>query len=198
MLKVLLLDLYVAWTTDPELSIGLHLDNNEWKTQSRYNALHLSKVIVEYVHHLEALELIELSRGSFTAPGAITNRTSRIRAAEPLKALFREARFGNRDVVRSELQECIVLRGDDQEGGASKLIEYEDTEDTVRWRAELRRYNDLLSRSFIDIPILEEPFVEREISTGPRSGQNLKLPVGPGNQFVRRVFSRGDWALNGR
>jgi hypothetical protein len=48
--KVLLLDLYVAWQQDPELSIGVHLNNSEWKTNSRYNALHLSKVIVVYIH----------------------------------------------------------------------------------------------------------------------------------------------------
>jgi hypothetical protein len=198
MLKVLLLDLYVAWKTDPDLSIGIHLSNSEWKTTSRYNALHLSKVIVEYVHHLDYLGLIELSKGSYTAPSAATNRTSRIRASEPLRKLFREARFGLKEVGRTERQECIIMRKDDGEGGVSKPVEYSDTEHTVKLRSRLRRYNDLLSHSFIDIPFLDEPFVERSVNSGPRAGQKVKLPIGAGNQFVRRVFSRGDWALNGR
>ena len=33
-LKVLILDLYVAWKTDPGLSIGVHLSNTAWHTGS--------------------------------------------------------------------------------------------------------------------------------------------------------------------
>lgn len=72
-LKVLLLDLYVAWIEDPELSIGVHLNSSEWRTNSRYNALHLSKIIVEYVHHLAELGLIDISKGSYSGPGAKSN-----------------------------------------------------------------------------------------------------------------------------
>lgn len=192
-LRVLLLDLYVAWKEDPTLSIGVHLSNTEWKTNSRYNALHLSKIIVEYVHHLAELGLLELSKGSYAGPGASTNRNARIRAAEPLQQLFREARFGLSDIHHTPERECIILRGDGE-----KPVEYEDTEFTIRMRADLRRYNDLLYGTFIDIPILEEPFIERPITTGPRAGQMQRIPIGPDNQFVRRVFSRGSWVKNGR
>ncbi|MBY6006731.1 hypothetical protein KUV62_22635, partial [Salipiger bermudensis] len=37
-LKVLVLDLYVAWNEDPELSVGVHMSPNEYKVGSRYNA----------------------------------------------------------------------------------------------------------------------------------------------------------------
>ncbi|NIZ63528.1 hypothetical protein DL239_21460, partial [Sedimentitalea sp. CY04] len=198
MLKVLLLDLYVAWTTHPDLSLGIHLNNSEWKTLSRYNALHLSKIITDYVHHLNGLGMIELSRGSYTAPGAPTNRTSRIRASERLRAHFREAKFGSEDIGRTANQECIILKRDDEDGGASKPIEYDDTAKTTAMRTQLRDYNTLLVRSFIDVPKLEDPYVQRLITTGLRTGQMVRLPLGPGNQFVRRVFSRGDWELNGR
>ena len=45
-LRVLILDLYVAWLDDPELSIGVSMSPNAWDTNSRYNALHISKKIV--------------------------------------------------------------------------------------------------------------------------------------------------------
>ncbi|NOX40908.1 MAG: hypothetical protein GXP05_10445 [Alphaproteobacteria bacterium] len=192
-LKVLLLDLYVAWTTDPELAIGVHLNNSEWRTNSRYNALHLSKVIVEYVHHLAELGLIDLSPGSFSGPGAMANRNARIRAATPLQALFHRAKFGLGDIGHSKDRECVILRGED-----GKPIEYEDTVDTRKMRRKLRTYNDRLARTFVDIPTLDQPFVDRAITTGPRAGRVQRLPIGPSNQFVRRVFSRGRWDLNGR
>jgi hypothetical protein len=126
-------------------------------------------------------------------PGAATNRNARIRAAAPLQALFREAKFGPEHIGHTEDRECIILRGED-----GKQIEYEDTEETHRMRRALRRYNNRLAETFIDIPTLEEPFVERPITTGPRAGQVQRLPIGPSNQFVRRVFPRGRWDLNGR
>jgi hypothetical protein len=38
-LRVLVLDLYVAWLEDPTLSIAVSMSANDWKTWSRYNAL---------------------------------------------------------------------------------------------------------------------------------------------------------------
>ena len=43
--KVLLLDLYVAWCTDPNLKLAISRDNNSYVSKSRYNELHISKVI---------------------------------------------------------------------------------------------------------------------------------------------------------
>ena len=45
LLKVVLLDLYVAWCTDPELMIMFSRDNNSYRAKSRYNEIHISKKI---------------------------------------------------------------------------------------------------------------------------------------------------------
>jgi len=37
--------------------------------------------------------------------------------------------------------------------------DYKDTDKTVAMRRDLTKYNELLSRTYIDIPSLEEPFV---------------------------------------
>jgi hypothetical protein len=44
-LKVVLVDLYVAWKTDPCLCIGVARGNDAYKVNSRYNALHISSRI---------------------------------------------------------------------------------------------------------------------------------------------------------
>ncbi|MFB9231835.1 hypothetical protein ACFFUT_08560, partial [Pseudohalocynthiibacter aestuariivivens] len=197
-LKVVLLDLYVAWTTDPKLSIGVSMSSNAWQTGSRYNALHLSKIIVTFIHRLAEVGLIDLSKGSYSGPGVVTNRSTRIRAAEPLQEAFAEARFEVADIEVAEGRETLILRSDDGHGHRSAQIDYEDTDFTNSTREFLEAYNACLSQHFIDLPQLDHPYIERPIHTGPRAGEVQRVPIGPNNAFVRRVFSRGSWDLNGR
>jgi hypothetical protein len=49
-LKVLLLDLYVAWLSDPTLLVGIGLSKSDYKAKSRYNELHISFELVNIVH----------------------------------------------------------------------------------------------------------------------------------------------------
>ena len=62
--KVLLLDLFVSWKTDPELLIGVAMSKSSYKTNSRYNALHISQKMIELVNALVDMELIEKHTGS--------------------------------------------------------------------------------------------------------------------------------------
>lgn len=197
-LKVVLLDLYIAWASDPELSIGVSMSVNSWKVGSRYNALHLSKVIIDIIHRLHELQLIELSAGSYAGPGAKTNRNTRIKAAPVLEEMFGWARWEFEDIGTAPDRETVILRSDDGLGGSAKPIKYEDTRETLEMRAFLEEYNRCISNHFIDMPELDRPFIERTISDGPRAGGTQRIPIGPSNSFVRRVFSRGEWGLNGR
>lgn len=83
----------------------------------------------------------------------------------------------------------MVLKDD-----AGRLVEYEDTEETRRMRGELTAYNDLLARTFIDIPSLEDPWIVCQDS----AGQDIRVGIGPRYQHVRRIFSRSSWDMNGR
>ncbi|MCX7300153.1 MAG: hypothetical protein NTX73_07195 [Rhodobacterales bacterium] len=197
-LKVLVLDLYVAWLEDPELSIGLPMSSNGWDGNSRYNALHLTRKITELVRRLHALELIDLAPGSYGGPFATTNRNTRIRAAAPLADLFRDHELSLSDIRHHPDQECLILKEADAEEEGTKLVEYTDTDATNEMRRRLRAYNALLSRTFIDIPELEEGFVERVITTGKDAGRTIRIPTGSSRTFVRRIFSRGSWNKNGR
>ncbi len=83
-LRVLILDLYVAWLDDPKLCIGVSRSVNAWKTGSRYNALHLSKKLIDIMDDLFQAGLIDMAKGSYSEPGSKSNRTTRIRASKRL------------------------------------------------------------------------------------------------------------------
>jgi hypothetical protein len=180
-LRVLLLDLYVAWLSDPTLSIGVSMSSNFWDTNSRYNAIHISKKIIPIIQALHENGLLDLARGSYGGADARGNRTTRIRASERLQKMFSDAAFVRDDVGRVANQEIIILRDTED----ANLVEYEDTEETNRMRARLGLYNRVISSSFIDIPILDEPMVN-------------DIPTDHHHCLTRRIFSRSDWNMNGR
>jgi len=137
-LRVLILDLYIAWLDDPELSIGVSMSPNAWKTNSRYNALHLSKSLIPIIKALDAAGLLDLAKGSYAGPGARGNRTTRIRASGELQTKFREAKFIRDDVTRFEGEEIIILRDAKEASKVGKEVEYVDTVETIAMREELR------------------------------------------------------------
>ena len=82
--------------------------------------------------------------------------------------------------------------------GNAREVEYEDTDDTNRMREEVRAYNHLLSRTFIDVPDQVATHLERPIKLGPRAGEIVRVPVCTLENQVRRVFNREDWTCGGR
>ena len=69
-LKVILLDLYVAWLNDPELNIAVHMTEEAYsngtvfnKGKSRYNELHLKGSIRNIIHRLQDAGLIGRKKG---------------------------------------------------------------------------------------------------------------------------------------
>lgn len=193
-LRLLILDLYVAWLEDPALSVGVAMSVNYWDTTSRYNALNISKQIIPIVKRLEEVGLIDLAKGSYGGPYATTNRTTRIRASVRLQERFRGLKIVRDDIYRLEAEECIVLKDGVSVGDGTRLHDYKDTEETNKMRAELQAYNRLLLGSFIDFPSREDTAVQR-IDT---YGKVFKQALDHHHHFVRRIFSRGSWQLNGR
>lgn len=193
-LRVLILDLYVAWLDDPALSVGVAMSVNYWDTTSRYNALNISKQIIPIVKRLDEAGLIDLARGSYGGPYATTNRTTRIRASGKLQEQFRGLRVVRDDIYRIEAEECIVLKDGVAFGDGTKVFDYQDTEETNRMREELQAYNRVLADSFIDCPTLDEAVIQRTDAYG----KVFKQALDHHHHFVRRIFSRGSWELNGR
>ncbi|AGI67245.1 hypothetical protein OAN307_c15720 [Octadecabacter antarcticus 307] len=205
-LKVVLVDLYVAWKTDPLLCIGVARGNDAYKVGSRYNALHISNKIRKVIDTLTDEGFIDFRKGSNVRTGSgHGSRTSRMRATKKLTDLFLPIGLELYELDLHHKRECIILNEHDVDDlgefvktstGAkkSKPIDYNNTPETIRMRGELTAYNDLLRETYIDIPTLEEPRISRKVS----NKKDQYVSIGQHNKFVRRVFSRGDWNLNGR
>ncbi len=186
---MLLLDLYVAWLEDPDLSVGVAMSVNAWNTTSRYNALHLSKRLLNIIPALQEAELLDVNKGSYSVPNAPGNRVTRIRASKSLQQLFSDAKFSRPNIMRAAEEEIIILK-DDQ----GRKVEYEDTPETTRMRERLKAYNQLIASSFIDIRSLEEPVLAITDDDGDTRGIRLDEDT----YRTHRIFSRGSWNHNGR
>ena len=204
-LKVLLLDLYVAWLDDPTLCIGINRNNNAYQVNSRYNALHISRKIVDVVDVLADKGYLDYRHGSHdrTHNGKFS-RTSRIRPSLQSQDKFSVLSLSPLDIDHNYLQETVVLTDyeTDEEGNYTKpngkkkrqYLEYDDTDFTNDIRRDLGAYNQLLHDTYIDIATLEEPFVVRT----KKDGTTQRIKIDQSKKFVRRIFSRGDWRCNGR
>jgi len=188
-LKVVLLDLYVAWSQDPELKIAFSRNVNDYEAGSRYNALHISKLTIDVVDRLIEIGLVDHAKG-FKDRGTGIGRQSRMWPTEELVLLFKTARFGPLDIGDHTDREAIVRR--DEHGKEDK---YEDNEETSRMRRILRPYNELLRYTFIDIPTLNQPYIDL---AEDKFGKRHRLRINQQDKFIRRIFNRGSFEKGGR
>ena len=206
--KVLLLDLYVTWKTDSDLVIGVAMSNSAYQTSSRYNALHISPIMIDLVNSLVEMGLIEKHVGS-----ELSGITTRIWTTPKLIQYFKGVQFSRLQINTHQDQEVIILnKGDfesvDEETGEittvsrqAKPVEYddEDFEDIPKMREEINKYNELLRTSFIDIGHLEQPVVVQPYWDRRKNcWKERRVQINHHNKFVRRVFYRGSWTLGGR
>ncbi len=199
-LKVVLLDLYVAWSDDPSLNIAVYMSRNAYsdgtvsgKGKSRYNALNIKVSTIDVVHLLHASGLIGFKRGWQDPDGR--SYLTRIWASEPLTQMFMDAAFGYFNVGYADHKETVILRDSDK-----KDIEYEDNRSTKRMRDLLVRYNRLLERTFIDIPSLDKPKIVIPPKKNRRKKDNKPtiVHVTHHDKFVRRIFNNGMFKDGGR
>jgi hypothetical protein len=197
--KTLLLDLYVCWISDPNMYLGIFMSKSKWKPNSRYNALHLSFRMVAIIKKLEAVGLVGVELGR---QGTLT----RIRATRQLQLLFRDLKFPISEVTFGYMEETIILRDAPEESDKKNArkskkkpdMEYVDTAETIRMRGVLNKYNELLSKSRLDVFSLEVPYIDRKIEKGERAGDTSPLYIDHRNTFVKRVFNNASWEAGGR
>jgi hypothetical protein len=155
LLKVLLLDLSVAWCADPDLKIIFSRDNNAYRAKSRYNELHISKKIRDIVDVLVAEDIVYEKQGFNDRVSGVAFQ-SRLWATDWLIGKFKAAKFSQFQIHSHEAREPVVLLDK-----AKKDIEdYKDTPFVFSARSLLNDYNQLLANTHIDIYDLEKPVLE--------------------------------------
>lgn len=192
MLLILITDLYSKWKLDPAQSIGLSKNNNSYKVKSRYNKAGISPKIIEIVDRMVEYGYLDQVKGHHDKSGGNNSFTARIRPSVKLRKAFEGLGTDLYSIDHHKHAELIILREKftDEDGANWKEnIEYADTELTNQWWDQLRAYNHLLRRTFIDIPTLVEPFIRTKIEKGPRTGEDMIVSIGPDNKHVHRVFN---------
>jgi hypothetical protein len=204
--KVLFLDLYVAWVEDPDLCISIARGDKNFDAGSRYNKLHISKVIKRVSDAMLEQGFIDQKIGTEGS-----KKVTRIWALDPLIAYFRTAAFSELHIDVHEDKECIVLKdkntvietdANEREIQAIKEIGYKDEDvpfDVHTARELLKSYNRLLRLTQIDIASSDSPLVTSEhFNRKLKRYETRRVSLRHNNKFVRRIFYRGDWSLGGR
>ena len=188
LLKILLLDLYVCWSTDPNLKIMFSRDNNAYKAKSRYNELHIGKKIIAVVDVLVTEGWIYEVRG-FNDRVSGVGFQSRLAPSDRLISYFKKAKFHKFFVQSHPGRETVVLRS----GEKVDVENYEDNQISDRTRSILKDYNALLDKTHIDIESLNQP----QIAIG-HGKKIMCLPISQSDKFVRRIFNDESWNKGGR
>ena len=187
LVKVILLDLYVAWCADPRLMLMFSRDNNAYKSKSRYNELHIGKTIIGIVDALIANRVIGQQLGFNDRVSGIGFQ-SRLWASNKLVNLFEKARFNQFYISHHEDWEPIVLRKESKDAQ-----EYSDTSETKRMRSVLLDYIKILEHTHIDIYDLETPVLI--IGDGKKK---MRLQINQQDKRIRRIFNNSRWDQGGR
>jgi len=191
-LKVILLDLYVAWRDDPSLTIGVAMSPKAYKAgKSRYNSLNIKRTTIDIVNKLKELELINFIKGERFSQRF--SYVSRISASDKLIKKFQDAAFFEFAVGHHEGKETIILKDENKEE-----IEYEDDTNTRRMRKQLIAYNKLLEKSFIDIQKYDVPRIFIKSKRRRKSNKPKYVNISHHHKFVRRVFNNNSFDEGGR
>ena len=199
-LKVVLLDLYVAWSNDPELNIAVHMSQAAYsdgtvfnKGKSRNNELNIKGSTIEIVHRLRDAGFIGFKKG-FEGSAEWRGYISRIWPSETLIVMFEKAAFGLFHIGYAEGRETIILRDEDKND-----VEYEDKRYIKDMRELVEQYNKLLEKTFIDIQSLDKPRIELpERSRRKRNNKPIYVNITHHDKFVRRVFNNSSFEDGGR
>ena len=182
-IKLVLLDLYLAWNEHPNMKLGVNLNNNAYKAKSRYNELHISKKTITVVKRLHELQLINMVYG-FNDPTGRFSKVARIWSTQNLINQFKKTPFKTYHIHNDIKREVIILRN-----SLKKDIEYDDNDETHKMRSVIIEYNKLINRTFIDIPELDKPII---------NSKDKYITISSSEKFTRRIFNNETWEDGGR
>lgn len=154
-LKFLITELYSLWREAPSQFLSVSMSKRGYKARSRYNPNCISSATIEAIKFLKSQSLIEFHPGFFDIKRKIS-RQSRIKASNSLVEIFKKYSITANDIMFPKDREFIILLDKKK-----KLTEYTDNFDTHEIREIVMNYNNIISKTFFDIPNLEENFIRR-------------------------------------
>jgi len=191
-LKTLIVNLYKNYLDDKTRFVSINLGKSYYENlESRYNKLFISSIMIDIVHALDELGFIELNIGIFFPP---KSKVSRIIGTDKLFKLFTQHQFSTEMIQTSREKELIVMRDivDDKKID----VPYEDTSLTNQWRDDLKKYNDLLNKTYIDIPEFSHKGIT--LPSKRNNNQTHTVSLNQSDKVVQRIFNNNSWNDGGR
>jgi len=208
-LRVLLLDLFANWLTDPKKYIAIYRGNDFYE-QGIYNALHISRQTVPLMDILLKEGYIQMYTGYFKPENEDGSKKTRIKVTSKLiNFLVKTHQLSQHMIERAPNEECIILRGIKErkintKTGKSKKTKTSEQIDYTKnkkydnyiplinkMRKNVYAYNNLLRRTFIDIPHIPK----EGIST---RSKKRKIHIDLTQKFVARIFNNNSFQEGGR
>lgn len=173
-------DLCYHYCLDPERKVSISLSKQQIGRKSRYTPKVMGKTLPDILGHLSSPELafIEMDKGH-----KYLDRQTTIHAGKRLVTLIREQGLDESDFDKGGTSELILLREEHEGGKKGKLLEYDDTPDTLKYRKEMERINAWLAEADI---------------TFDTTQCYPKEPVDPRSRTLRRIFNNGSFTEGGR
>jgi hypothetical protein len=189
--KVLLLDLFVAWNEDPTQSIGVSMRPSEYSKNSSYKKIFITQFIIKVVKRAKERGLIDSWEGQFDL-----ERVTRIWASSLLINLFKRYKLTAKHIIHNHQRPSIIIR--DQNGDD---IDFNDNDFSAddQWllatmRDDLAKYNSFLEQSFIDIPSA----IRRVLKVNRSGKQTTIVTISDNQKYVYRVFNNDSLYEGGR
>lgn len=191
-IRVLLLNLFAVWSIHPATKLGIPLDANVYSGTLRYRNPHLTYRQLEAAFRgLQALEFLKITNRGYHFRTIGEGQVTRVVATEKLgKLLQNEIKLSPMDELPSPMRETILLRDQDK-----RLVEYDDTEDTIRMRSNLARINRVLRRNWPDIEISRDEWVNLQKRLEVKED---RVPIDLSNRYLHRIFNDGSFLMGGR
>jgi hypothetical protein len=197
-LVAIILDLYVASIEKPlglvrpcPRWIGTPLSKAAFRHGSRYKQLHLSyRHFTSVLADLVGLGYVKQRIGFYDRRQGGKAYVTRIRARSKLLSFLRDQAVVPEMIERERQQdpEVIVLRD-----RKKKPVEYEDTEQTITWRENLRAINRSLSALHLGLLGVDVGELNRRLLRDPEH-----RPVEFDQNQLKRVFNNSSFEEGGR
>ena len=194
--KAIMLDVFRAHETDPELEVGISMGTTalQQKSKSRYGASFISsRTFIDAMRALQEAGLIVLSTPHWDDPEKKSSRVARYMATPVLLQGFANTEASIVHLRRRENAEGIRLKDNNK-----RLVEYGDNAFANNARQRLRVINDMLESHWADLAISDDR-LSREIKqvSGMRD-EEATQSFDFAARTVHRVFNNSDWQQGGR
>ena len=205
-LQVVLLQLFKLWVTDPEVCLAMPRSNN-FKVKSIYNPKGVSpkklSAIFDALENAGFIDTIPHTQNDYSGH---VSTTGRCRTSKKLHNLFLDVEASefdvfddpNKPLIKMNRFEVDITTGEPKKikgKKVTKLVEFDLTlPHVVQMTEVLQAYNELLSKTHINLANIDKPYITRINKDG--KSQNIKITHA--SKTVRRVFSRNSWKCYGR